>query len=81
MLTFQLLVKAEGRFEDFGAHRQAFAVAQLLLGIMHEVDQTFGELLALVVLERIADYAAQSVSGSLEKILLVDEGELAFAGR
>ena len=73
MLTFQLLVETDGRFEDLGTHRQAFALAKLLLGVMHEVDQTLGEFLVFAVLERIADHASQAVVGSLEKGLLVDE--------
>ena len=36
MLTFQLLVKTEYRFEDLGTHRQPFAIAKVLLDVMHE---------------------------------------------
>ncbi len=67
MLTLQLLVETEDRFEDLGTHRQPFASAKVLFCVMHELNQTLGKFLALVVLKRIADHVSQAVSGSLDK--------------
>ena len=75
MLAFQLLVETKRRFKDLSAHRQSLAFTKLLFRIMHKVDQTLGKGLALAVLERIADLASQGVGRSLEKTLLVHEGD------